>query len=454
MLSKHRVDSLSIRNVRVIDPYENRDETADIHISQGRITPTATNGGTTIDGTRLVACPGLMDVHVHLREPGQSHKETIATGTAAAAAGGFTHVACMPNTSPPLDQPEPIRWIIQEADSHGYCSVMPLGTISVGRRGEKVADLPRLKDAGAVAFSDDGDGVENDDVMRQAMITARELGMILVQHCEYHAISNGGVMHAGRVADEIGLPGLDPRSEEDMIERDIELSRQTGARYHVAHISTARAVEMVREAKAAGLPVTAEVCTHHLLLTDEACRGKDPNFKMHPPLRPAYDVQACLDGLLDGTIDCIVTDHAPHAAKEKAKGFLEAPPGIVGLETAFSLSLEALSAPNATSDAAGLGSIANTTAGLDAIAIAVRLLTAGPTSVFGHAGRPILPDRMADLTLIDPQARWTVDPFSFESKGRNTPFAGRPLVGRPVLTVRGRSVCEKSHPGATPLMPA
>lgn len=444
MLRKHSVQALTITQARVVDPYDNRDEKADIHISQGRIVSQADNAGIEIDGSKLIVCPGLMDMHVHLREPGQSQKETIAKGTAAAAAGGFTHVACMPNTSPPLDAPEPIRWIIREAEHHDFCRVWPLGTISVGRKGEQVADLRTLNGAGAVAFSDDGDGVERDEVMREAMVLARELGMILVQHCEYRAISDGGVMHRGQVSADIGLPGLDPKSEEDMIERDIALAAETGARYHVAHISTARAVEMVREAKANGLPVTAEVCTHHLILTDEACRGKDPNFKMHPPLRPAYDVQACLDGLLDGTIDCIVTDHAPHTADEKAKGFLHAPPGIVGLETAFGLTLEALRQSDVGQSNTGHP---------DAVALAIDLLTRGPSSVFNHAKRPITEGAWADLTIIDPDHTWTVDPFRFESKGRNTPFAGRAMRGLPLATIRGNTVCEKSHPETAPLMP-
>jgi dihydroorotase len=258
-----------------------------------------------------------MDLHVHLREPGQGHKETIETGTRSATAGGFTYVVCMPNTNPPLDEPERIRWVILRAREVGNCEVAPVACITRGRAGKELTDFAALKAAGAVAFSDDGDGVEDDNVMARAFEQAAACDALLIQHCEFRALSAGGVMHLGDVSRRLGLPGLDPKSEEAMIERDISLCRKTPARYHVAHISTARAVELVRRAKAEGLPVTTEVCTHHLMLTDDACATADPNTKMHPPLRPQSDVDACRQGLLDGTIDCIVTDHAPHTAEEK-----------------------------------------------------------------------------------------------------------------------------------------
>ncbi|MCH7839790.1 MAG: amidohydrolase family protein, partial [Planctomycetes bacterium] len=276
MLRVTQHDALLIRGGRVIDPATSRDEVADVAVVDGVIADVAPAHAAVIDATGWIVCPGLMDLHVHLREPGSTHKETIETGTAAAAAGGFTAVACMPNTVPPLDQPEPVRFVLEQAKRAGHCAVLPIASITRGRLGKELVDFAALGEAGAVAFSDDGVGVEDDGMMQAAFEAARAADVVLIQHCEYRAISAGGVMHLGEVSRRLDLPGLDPRSEEAMIERDIRLSRQTGGRYHVAHISTARAVQLVREAKAEGLPVTAEVCPHHLLLTDEACAGGDP----------------------------------------------------------------------------------------------------------------------------------------------------------------------------------
>ncbi|MFQ5461365.1 MAG: dihydroorotase [Phycisphaerae bacterium] len=411
---------LVIEGARIIDPYSGRDEIGDVFVADGRVSDSAPKDARRFRGAHLIVCPGLADLHVHLREPGQTHKETIETGTAAAAAGGFTYVACMPNTRPPLDAPEPIRRVLDSAAKGGHCRVGPTGTITRDRAGAELTDFAALREAGAVAFTDDGDGVERDDVMRRAFEVAAELGVVLIQHCEYRHISAGGVMHAGEVSKRLGLPGLDPRSEEAMIERDLDLCRETGGRYHVAHISTAQAVDLVRSAKAEGLPVTAEVCTHHLVLTDEACADGDPNTKMHPPLRPHDDVEACRAGLLDGAIDCIVTDHAPHAADEKNAGFLAAPPGIVGLETALALAAHAMSE-----------------AGWDRI---IRWYTAGPTDVLNLEKRPITVGRIADLTIIDTEAAWTVEPERFVSKSHNTPFGGWKLKGRPLAVVNARMV--------------
>ena len=414
-------DALLIRGGRVIDPYTGRDGIADLAIVGGIITTHAPKDAVALDATGLIVCLGLMDIHVHLREPGQTHKDTIATGTAAAVAGGFTYVACMPNTRPPLDHPDSIRFVLECAQATGYCTVGPVAAVTRGRAGREITDFASLQAAGAVAFSDDGDGVEDDAVMRAAFVSAKRCDAVLIQHCEYKSVSAGGVMHLGDVSRRLGLPGLDPRSEEAMIERDIDLCRETGGRYHVAHISTARAIELVRRAKADRLPVTAEVCTHHLVLTDEACAASDPNTKMHPPLRPAADVEACRRGLLDGTIDCLVTDHAPHTAEEKARGFLKAPPGIVGLETAVGLAAKAM-----------------IETGLAAWPRVITWLTSGPAGVLGLSPRPVEPGQPANLTLIDPVAAWIVDPTGFESTGRNTPFAGWELVGRAVGVVRDR----------------
>ncbi len=415
-------NSLIIKNARIIDPALSRDTSGDIAVVNGVIADQAPAGADVIDASEKILCPGLMDIHVHLRDPGQTHKEDIETGTAAAAAGGFTYVACMPNTRPPLDDPERIHYVLTRAGELGACDVGPIACITKHRAGEQITDMAALQRAGAVAFSDDGDGVEDDEVMRAALLEAKRLGAVLIQHCEYKKMSAGGVMHLGTASERLGLPGLDPRSEEAMIERDIALSRETGGRYHVAHISTAKAVELVRRAKRDGVPVTAEVCTHHLLLTDEDVRRDDTHTKMHPPLRPAYDVEACRRGLLDGTIDCIVTDHAPHAADEKAVDFLKAPPGIVGLETAVALAAKAMVASN-LADWPRL----------------IEWFTAAPARVLGTAPPAIRVGQTANLTLIDPDQRWTVDPKKFLSRSKNTPFGGWELIGRPVGTIRGCS---------------
>ncbi len=411
--------AIHLRGGRVIDPFQGRDEIADVAIVEGRIADRPPTRATVIEADGMILCPGFMDIHVHLREPGQSHKETIETGTAAAAAGGFTYVACMPNTSPALDEPDRIRWVIRRAAEVGLCEVGPVAAITRGRAGRELTDFASLREAGAVAFSDDGVGVEDDHVMREAFELAARIGAVLIQHCEYRSISAGGVMHLGEVSRRLGVPGLDPRSEEAMIERDIDLCRHTGARYHVAHISTSRAIGLVRAAKADGLPVTAEVCTHHLVLTDEACAGLDPNTKMHPPLRPASDLEACRRGLLDGTIDCLVTDHAPHLQEEKATGFLMAPAGIIGLETAVGLAVKAL-VESGEADWCEL----------------VKWFTLRPPKVLGIERRGMVDGAPADLTLIQPLQIWTVDPGKLRSKARNTPFGGWRLPAKVYGTVR------------------
>jgi len=423
MLESTEYNALVLAGGRVIDPASGRDEVADVATVDGLIAREARAGTKVIDASGWIICPGLMDIHVHLREPGQTHKETINSGTAAAAAGGFTFVACMPNTSPVIDGPDIVRSILREADRVNHCAVGPIAAITRGRSGRNLTDFAALVEAGAVAFSDDGTGVEDDRVMRAAFERARELSAVLIQHCEYRDLSAGGVMHRGEVAERLGLPGLDPRSEEAMIERDIDLARETGGRYHVAHVSTGRAVELIRRAKVDGLPVTAEVTPHHLSLTHEACTERDPNTKMHPPLRTREDVEACRRALMDGTIDCVATDHAPHTVEEKAAGFLKAPPGIVGLETAVGLVAKAVFDERAADWPRLVG-----------------WFTADAARVLGRRGGRIEIGETANITLIDPEEKWIVDPSSFESKGRNTPFGGWELVGRSVGTIRGRKL--------------
>lgn len=412
--------SVVIRGGRVIDPARRYDRIGDLAVVDGRIAEHAPAGTPQLDAAGLIVCPGLFDPHVHLREPGGEHKETIETGCAAAAAGGFTTVACMPNTTPPLDNPEDIERVVARADQLGTCRVLPVAAITRGRAGKELTDFAALRSAGAVAFSDDGDGVEDQAVMHQALLRAKAIGAVLIQHCEFKSLAAAGVLHRGPTAEALGLPGIDPAAEVAMIERDLRLVRQTRARYHVAHISTARSVELVRQAKAEGLPVTAEVCPHHLLLTDRDCAGADPNFKMKPPLRPAEDLRACIEAVLDGTIDCLVTDHAPHTAAEKAVGFPEAPFGIVGLETIVALLGSELV------EAAG--------GGLDWSGLIARL-SHNSFAVLGLPTPALLPGRVADLCLIDPRGDWTITPGDFLSRSSNTPFGGRRVSARPVATV-------------------
>lgn len=422
-LKREFVGALVIRNARVIDPFIGRDEVSDVVVVDGIVATNAPRDAVVFDGAGLIVCPGFLDIHVHLREPGQTHKETIATGTSAAAAGGFTFVAAMPNTQPPVDNPAIVAEILQSAREANHCEVGPVAAITQERQGRVIVDFEELLRAGAVAFSDDGTGVEDDQVMREAFRAAQRVGAVLIQHCEYGDVSAGGVMHLGEVSRRLGFPGLDPRSEEAMIERDLALCEETGGRYHVAHISTARAVDLVRQAKNKGLPVTTEVCPHHLILTDKACADADPDTKMHPPLRREEDVEACRNGLVDGTIDCIATDHAPHGADEKSRGFLAAPPGIVGLETAIPLARQAM-----------------IESGLADWPELIRWFSRGPAEVLGLRRPSIQPEKPANLTILDPNRGWKIDPATFRSKGRNTPFAGWDVIGRAWGSIRGRCV--------------
>jgi dihydroorotase len=418
-----------IDGVRIIDPSAGLDGVGWLHVKDGCVAGIGLglrpeSAKPVISKPGLIACPGLIDIHVHLREPGGEHKETLETGCAAAVAGGFTTVCCMPNTTPPLDCVDVVSDVMKRAADVGLCNVKAIAAATVGRLGCELVDLAALKDSGVVAFSDDGDGIEDDDVCRQAMERLREIDRPLFPHCEFKVLSKSGVMHAGPTCSRFGLVGYDPRGEELMIQRDLRIVAETEARYHVAHISTAMGVDMIRRAKRNGLPVSTEVCPHHLLLCDEdvvgADRQPDPNFKMSPPLRSRDDVKACIEGVLDGTIECIVTDHAPHTAEEKQAGFVNAPMGIVGLETSLACSAKALIGP-----------------GRFGWPDLIRCMSTNPARILGLEGGSLAIGKPADITLIDPDREWMIRADAFRSKSRNTPFDGWRVTGKAVATIVG-----------------
>ena len=417
------MNALLIRGGRVLDPSNGFDQEADVLLSDGRIARIGRglSGGSAevLNASGRLVVPGLVDIHVHLREPGQEHKETIQTGCRSAAAGGFTSLVCMPNTAPPLDRPEWVRTVIergQAADARVY----PVACITVGQKGAALADLAALGEAGAVAFSDDGFPVGSEDLMRRALEASARLGCPIAPHEEVKALTEGGHMHEGAASRALGVRGMPAEGEAGMIARDLRLLEQVGGRLHVLHVSVARAVDLIREARRRGLPVTAEACPHHFVLTDEAVRTHGTLAKMSPPLRSAEDVAAVKAGLADGTLDAIATDHAPHAAEEKALPFDRAPFGIVGLETAVGLTLTHLVAP-----------------GVLSLTDAMAKLTAIPARIVGLPGGTLKEGASADVAVIDPDLEWTVDPAQFRSKSKNTPFAGWRLKGKAVATILG-----------------
>jgi dihydroorotase len=417
---------ICLRGGRVIDPARGMDATADVLLKGGTIAKVGPGLAAGVDaGVRVIdvagqwVVPGLIDLHTHLREPGQEYKEDIATGTRAAAAGGFTAVCAMPNTVPPNDNRAVSELIVRRAAEVGVVRVYPVGAISKGLKGESLSEMGELKDAGCVAVSDDGHPVMNAELMRRAMEYARTFGLPLVQHCEDLTLSAGGAMNEGLVSTRAGIRAQPSAAESSMVARDIELCALTGARYHVAHISSAESVRLVREAKRRGLPVTCEVTPHHLTLTDEACAAYDTHAKCNPPLRTWQDVEAVRAGLVDGTIDAVATDHAPHSAVEKDVEFEQAAFGVIGLETAVPLVLALVHAGRLTPTDF------------------VRRMSSGPAAAFGLRGGSLAEGRLADVTVIDPDVDWTCKPARLRSRSHNTPFAGLALKGRATLTIVG-----------------
>jgi dihydroorotase len=413
---------LLLRGGRVIDPARNFDASADVLLRDGKVAQVqagiaAPSGARVIDVKGKWVVPGLIDLHTHLREPGQEYKEDIATGTAAAAAGGYTAVCAMPNTVPPNDNRAVTELMVRRAREVGVVRVYPIGCITVGQKGETLAEMGEMKDAGIVAVSDDGRSVMNSEVMRRALEYARGMGLVVIQHAEDVHLSANGPAHEGAASTRIGLRAQPAAAESGMVARDIELVALTGARYHVAHASCAETVRLVREAKRRGLPVTCEVTPHHLTLTDEACAGYDTSTRVNPPLRSDADVQALREALADGTIDAVATDHAPHSSIEKDVEFEQAASGMLGLETSLALCLDLVHTKLMTP------------------AALVARMAAAPAKILGLAGGTLTPGSVADVTVVDPDATWTCDVAKFRSKSRNSPFGGRGMRGRAMLTI-------------------
>ena len=422
-----------LRAGRVIDPSRGTDGTADVLLMGGRIEAVGQNIGSP-DGAQVIDCagkvvaPGLIDVHVHLREPGQEDLETVATGAMAAVAGGFTGICAMPNTDPVCDNQGVVGFVIAQAQRAAKARVYPIGAVSVGQKGQQLAEFGELVGAGAVAVSDDGKPVASSHLMRMALEYARTFGIPVADHCEDPTLAAGGSMHEGIISTRLGLKGIPAAAEEIMVARDILLAELTGGHVHLCHMSTRGSVELIRRAKDAGLKVTAEACPHHFALTHESCLGYNTNAKMNPPLREDLDREAIRQGLRDGTIDCIATDHAPHHYDAKEREFDDAPNGIIGLETAFGLAMTEL-----------------VDTGLLSLNDLLLRMSTTPARTFNLPGGTLATGAPGDVAVFDPAVKWVVQPDAFYSKSRNTPFGGRTLTGRADLTiVRGQVAYQRA----------
>ncbi|MCS7310690.1 MAG: dihydroorotase [Armatimonadetes bacterium] len=418
------------RRAHVCDPSQGIDRVADVVVDEGKVlaitddsTPYDVGSCEVVNCAGLALAPGLIDLHTHLREPGYEYKEDVQSGTAAAVAGGFSAVCCMPNTDPPLDEPSVIRGLLRRAEEVGLARVYPVAAVTKGMREEGLSEMAALKEAGAVAVTDDAYPLQSAEVLRRGMEYAAQLGLTLMTHCEDKSLTHDGCMNEGLTATIMGLRGMPPVAEEVQVMRNCLMSLYTGCRLHILHVSTAGAVRILRWAKAQGVPVTAETCPHYFALTDEACLGYNTHAKMNPPLRTQADCDAVVEGLLDGTIDAIATDHAPHASHEKAQEFALAPFGIVGLETAFAVAYTEL-----------------VSTGRMSLSQLVDKMSCQPARILGLPGGTLQPGAPADLALFDLNRRWTVRASEFRSKSRNTPFEGWELQGKPVLTMVGGKI--------------
>jgi dihydroorotase len=419
--------TLRITNGRVIDPAQNIDQVTDLWIRGEHVLGVgphpSTHADRTLDATGKIVCPGLIDMHVHLREPGREEDETIATGTAAALAGGVTSVACMPNTEPALDSQAAAEFVCLQAKRAGNANVFPIGAITKGRDGKELAEIGGLVEGGAVAFTDDGSPVVSAEIMRRAMEYCKMFDKAVLSHSEDVDLTRGGVMHEGFESMRLGLRGMPAAAEEVMVYREIALAELTGARVHILHVSTAGSVELIRRGKQRGVRVTGEVCPHHFTLTDRCLRTFDSNYKMAPPLRTEDDIQAILAGLRDGTLEVIATDHAPHAPEKKMRELDQAPNGIIGLETLLPVCVKALIEP-----------------GHLTWPQLIEKLTIAPARVLGIERGTLKAGSVADVTAIDPAVEWTIDPKQFRSKSRNCPFAGWKVRGWAETVIVGGAI--------------
>jgi dihydroorotase len=420
-------DQVLIKNGRVIDPANNLDEVCDVLIIDGKVAEIGHFNGAVaksvervIDATGKLVTPGLIDIHVHFREPGDEEEETIASGSAAAVAAGYTSVVCMPNTNPTIENETDIEYVHRKGRQARKTHVYVMGAITKKREGIELAEMGMMAEAGARGFTDDGNGVQDVAVMLRALKYAKMFDRVVAQHCQDDRIVGQGVMNSGYYSTILGLPGMDALAEEGMLWRDIQLIRKTGVRYHAQHISTAGAVELIRQAKKDSLPVTCEVTPHHLLLTEEMCAEYDTNYKVNPPLRSKKDIEALKQAIADGLVDALATDHAPHLQSEKELEFLAAPFGIASLECALGLYVKALIEPKVL-DWPGL----------------IRLLTVNPAGIIGIDKGTLGRGRQGDVTIIDPDAEWVVDVQKFVSKSRNCPYHGWKIKGRVEKTIVG-----------------